>query len=157
MREILFKGFHIDPNGKQIITLDGVDYRGEWKFGYYWTNEVGNHFIKVIRDENGDFVSDPTINDYEVLKETVCEYTGLTDKNGNRIWKNYKLKDGQGRVWLVLANKGGFILLSEKEYKDYLNNAPIVLFSGLSDMQTVGFVEQNCIVVGDIFNTRSVE
>ena len=34
-RIILFRGFHANPIGKQIITLGGVDYRGDWVEGYY--------------------------------------------------------------------------------------------------------------------------
>ena len=32
-REILFRGFCPSENGKQIITLDGEDIRGDWVYG----------------------------------------------------------------------------------------------------------------------------
>ena len=32
-REILFRGFCPSKNGKQIITLDGEDIRGDWVYG----------------------------------------------------------------------------------------------------------------------------
>lgn len=48
----------------------------EWRKGYYWTNEVGNHFIRVVKDKEGNFIN-PI--DYEIDPETLCECTGLAN------------------------------------------------------------------------------
>lgn len=55
---------------------------GEWVFGYFWSNDVGNNFIRVT-EENDEIV----LKDYEVVPETVGDYTGLTDKNGRKIFE----------------------------------------------------------------------
>lgn len=66
MREILFRGkhMHVCPENKH---LDGT-----WVEGYL---EDENH----INDGKCEFLIDP---------ETICQYTGLTDKNGKKIWEN---------------------------------------------------------------------
>ena len=64
MREILFRGkhMHVCPENKH---LDGT-----WVEGYL---EDENH----INDGKCEFLIDP---------ETICQYTGLTDKNGKKIF-----------------------------------------------------------------------
>ena len=66
MREILFKARRLD--------------NGEWVEGYY-IGPIGVLDVHEICD-----VHDITGPRVEVDPSTVCEYTGLTDKNGKKIF-----------------------------------------------------------------------
>ena len=67
MREILFKAKRLD--------------NGEWVEGYY-IGPIGVLDVHEICD-----VHDITGPRVEVDPSTVCEYTGLTDKNGKKIFE----------------------------------------------------------------------
>ena len=68
--------------GNRVVKFRGkrVD-NGEWVVGYYWSNDLGNHFIRQIIDGEYNYVC----TDYEVDPEIVGQYTGLKDKNGVEI------------------------------------------------------------------------
>lgn len=72
MREILFKA-------KSIQT-------GEWVEGYYIRDQyhIGGKDIIFYRKDSDRFTVYTNIIDIE----TLCQFTGLCDKNGNKIWKN---------------------------------------------------------------------
>lgn len=55
----------------------------EWVEGYYWQNWCGNHFIRTTI-EHGRIM----IKDYEIDPETLCEFTGLYDKNKKEVWEH---------------------------------------------------------------------
>lgn len=70
MREILFKAKRID--------------NGEWVEGCYAVHK-GKIFIGVSINETFYI---PVLSQLEVTSETLCQFTGLCDKNGNKIWEN---------------------------------------------------------------------
>ena len=73
-REILFKAKRKD--------------NGEWVEGNLITNERNENqkYIGYIFDERNGIIEDFDL--IEVIPDTLCQHTGLTDKNGKRIWEN---------------------------------------------------------------------
>lgn len=65
------------------IKFRGKTKRGEWVVGFYWSNLLGNHFIKKVVDERNYFITE----DVEIVAETVGQFIGLLDKNGKEIYE----------------------------------------------------------------------
>ena len=73
MREILFKAKRID--------------NGEWIEGHY-TECKGETFIGIDTSSMFEIFCPPVIRWFKVSSETICQFTGLCDKNGKKIWEN---------------------------------------------------------------------
>lgn len=77
MREIFFRGKKIDS--------------GEWVEGCF---SVISEKTVIIEKESENFYDVDGEKDChgnkitEVITATICQYTGLTDKNGKKIWEN---------------------------------------------------------------------
>ena len=82
MREILFRAKRID--------------NGEWAEGYLFDDgmaEVEHYFVGriVVEPYKGTACDDWDITGIDFCKvnpETLCQFTGMIDKNGKRIWEN---------------------------------------------------------------------
>ncbi len=113
MREILFKGFHEDQRGKEKAFYNGEWHDGIWAEGflYYEESYQGSiNFAYIINDVVETNCGLDIISDYAVDPSTVCEYTGMTDKNGKKIWENdIVLTDEAGWIGRVIYNYGMFM------------------------------------------------
>lgn len=87
-REILFRGKHIH-------AIDSNEHlNGTWVHGY-------------LSDKN--YIYDKSLEgNFQVDENTICQYTGLHDNNGKRIWENDILMCQDNPKYLVKAVFGEF-------------------------------------------------
>ena len=87
-RKILYKGL-------------GKDNKKIWHTGYYWKTNDTTYCFKEDYDANPNnthhYILFDRMTDWglpnkkyqaEIDVDTLCEYTGMLDKNGNKIWEN---------------------------------------------------------------------
>ena len=87
MREHLYKGFHPDLKGVEEITLNGKKIKGIWVKGFLFKIQGECSVLTCIGCEplSANDYSEILGDWYDVIPETVCEFTGLYD---NTKWED---------------------------------------------------------------------
>ena len=129
MRESLFRG-----------KDEGTD---DWVEGYYYESQKPSDFGGERRYYIFD---DKTISKYNVLPETVGQYTGLKDKNGKKIFEgdivHAEICEGNYQgfrfpIGEVVFENSSFCI------KDYKQTTPLSSYSPRVQFEVIGNIHDN--------------
>lgn len=131
MREILFKAKRID--------------NGEWIKGYY-AECKGKTFIgiNIFIDDMFEVFCTPVIKWFEVAPETLCQFTGIYDKNGKRIWENdvvWLVCDGKEHIYQIVWDNSELDFKAAKGEENYGTNYEYLLCC--DDIEVIGNIFDN--------------
>lgn len=141
MREILFRGKRVD--------------NGEWVYGdYRLQNDEDNERVNYMKT----YITPRNLsNRYEIIHETVGQYTGLIDKNGVKIFEGDKCcfsvfdyNDCDEQYTGVVVWSGSRYMLWNTSNNEYYGN------DGGFDLDWVVCQDDEFEVIGNVHDNREL-
>lgn len=140
MREILFRG-QTRKYGEKVRMGDGQKLPGRWVYGGV-TQGIGSHSIIY----GGEKVNDPSdgLAKWCVYTDTLGQFTGLTDKNGTKIFEGdiVDILTENEEIGVVDYDDGGFLVNADGFCVDFHAN-----ING-TDLEVIGNIHDNPELLG---------
>ena len=146
MREILFRGKSTETN--------------QWIYGCYhiWEKRqvcaLDNDRLKddeisyvITVNSFADWNMPRTMQAVEVIADTVGQYTGLTDRNGNKIFEGdiVNILTEYEEIGVIVYEDGGFIVCVDDFFIDFINN-----INGTDVVEVIGNKYDDPELLGDL-------
>ena len=123
------------------IIFKAKTLQGEWVEGYYTKLKWCNNIIHVVIPEGAEIDSGNSLCEaHDINPETLCQYTGLTDKNGNRIWENDIVKHD-------ISDTIGTVRWYQEDYAGWCVDDVVI-----DEQQFTDEMWSECEIVGNIFD-----
>lgn len=137
MREILFRG-QTRKKGEKV-SLDGTPVDSNWVYGG----------VAQFNEERAIiYQTEPEFHKFAVYTETLGQFTGLTDKNGKKIFegdivRRFNSKEQEVMRYAVKWNTDCcmFVLMSEYTYLGEYDSDFTVFYG--EDLEVVGNIHDN--------------
>lgn len=143
MREILFRG-QTRRYGEKV-KLNGEKIKSNWVYGGIFPQNGDGDFAIIYQQE-------PTVEKYPVYADTVGQYTGLTDKNGTKIFEGDIVKYGDTVHNVVFEQRNGTAYFGL--VYSTLETLSFGYYQDLKQIEVIGNIYDNPELLGDEENDK---
>lgn len=138
MREILFRG-QTRRYGEKV-KLNGEKIKSNWVYGGIFPQNGDGDFAIIYQQK-------PTVEKYPVYADTVGQYTGLTDKNGTKIFEGDIVKYGDTVHNVVFEQRNGTAYFGL--VYSTLETLSFGYYQDLKQIEVIGNIYDNPELLGD--------